>query len=186
MPMVALSILVNGFTHHQQLAIPNLEVLKIGGWLIGFTVSAIVMTLIFILPGILNPGERHETKDITEIRKRQFDKITSPLITFPLLLFFIAGSLSEWGIKIYPVIKPEYGGGNPVKVQLVFVDDKASTNWVAIGGNINGNVSESVFILSENDKSVTLLLPNYQAVKLDRQLIKMILYHTPKAVPKFP
>jgi preprotein translocase subunit Sss1 len=117
---------------------------------------------------------RTRTEEISETtRKRNYQIIPYGILAS---LFGIIFLLANWAVNIHPFLLPAFGGGKPAITRLIITDSEKTDMFTQIGIPVNGLVTDPVNLVDETSKSITIILPDGNAVRIDRSLITNILY----------
>jgi hypothetical protein len=103
------------------------------------------------------------------------------LIFFAVPIFFFI-MLAVWSRQIYPQLNASYGGGKPVRVQLVIADSDKISLFTQMGIHVNENTTESLELVDDNGATLLLLLSNGNSARIDKTLVASILYLHPRSV----
>jgi hypothetical protein len=97
-----------------------------------------------------------------------------------ILISLFTSIIAIWSILVYPKVSPAFGGGAPVKVQLVIEDTNNSKLFTAIGIAITNSVTVPIGLLDDTGEALIVTFDNEKGVdnvaELDKSLIANILY----------
>ncbi len=86
--------------------------------------------------------------------------------------------LVTWSLTVYPRVQPAFGGGQPVKIQLLAKNQEAVKIFKSSGIPFEDNLKTiNLKLVDENDNSIIVLSTSSGAIKLDRALISSIVYN---------
>jgi hypothetical protein len=92
----------------------------------------------------------------------------------PYGVILLVAMAAIWGVKTYPTVNPAFGGGRPILVELVVVDDKAAEALSAAGVVVNCLSVTDIRLVDEAAEHVTMLLRDGRAVRIKRDQIRAL------------
>lgn len=99
-------------------------------------------------------------------------------------------TLIAWSSGVYPNISSAYGGGAPVKVQLVISDAKNANLFTEIGFDVKNGVTSPVDLLDNSGDTLIVLLSDDKgekyAVELEKSLVANIVYLSKRKITPTP
>jgi hypothetical protein len=149
----------------------------------GHQLMLLILSFFVFIKGAAAPNLDNEKKaEHWTVKFGAIDPLAYSLFT--LVALFMLAYL--WARTVYPYIRPGFGGGFPVVVQIIPAESETLEILSNMGIEVQNGATISIGLLEDTEKSLFVLLKNRNAAKLDRELKLNILYLSPGNITPSP